>query len=79
METKIGSVRPGFLADLIVVNGNPLDNIKVLYPPTEAGQKTGVEWTIKDGYVYHAPTLAKEVRQMVAKARAGKTRSSDTK
>jgi hypothetical protein len=31
---------------------------------------TGVEWTIKDGYVYHAPTLAKEVREMVANARA---------
>jgi len=35
----------------------------VLYPP-------GVEWTIKDGYCYHAPTMAKEVREMVAKARA---------
>jgi len=63
MEGKIGAVRPGYLADLIVVNGNPLENMKVLYPP-------GVEWTIKDGYCYHAPTLAKEVREMVAKARA---------
>jgi cytosine/adenosine deaminase-related metal-dependent hydrolase len=70
MQDKIGSVRPGFLADLIVVNGNPLENMKVLYPPASAGQKTGVEWTIKDGYVYHAPTLAKEVREMVAKAKA---------
>jgi cytosine/adenosine deaminase-related metal-dependent hydrolase len=63
MEGKIGAVRPGYLADLIVVNGNPLENMKVLYPP-------GVEWTIKDGYCYHAPTMAKEVREMVAKARA---------
>jgi cytosine/adenosine deaminase-related metal-dependent hydrolase len=65
MEGKIGSVRPGYLADLIVVNGNPLENMKVLYPP-------GVEWTIKDGYTYHAPTLAKEVREMVAKAKSEK-------
>jgi len=64
MEGKIGAVRPGYLADLIVVNGNPLENMKVLYPT--AG---GVEWTIKDGICYHAPTLAKEVREMVAKAK----------
>jgi imidazolonepropionase-like amidohydrolase len=70
METKIGAVRPGFMADLIVVNGNPLENMKVMYPPTAAGQNTGVEWTIKDGYVYHAATLAKEVREMVSTARA---------
>jgi N-acyl-D-aspartate/D-glutamate deacylase len=70
MEDKIGSVRVGYMADLIVVNGNPLENMKVLYPQAEPGQTTGVEWTIKDGYVYHAPTLAKEVREMVAKAKA---------
>lgn len=70
MQEKIGSVRPGYMADLIVVNGNPLENMKVLYPALEAAQNTGVEWTIKDGYVYHAPTLAKEVREIVAKARA---------
>ena len=45
-------------------------------PPAEPGQKTGVEWTIKDGYVYHAPSLAKEVREMVAKARAGQSKST---
>ncbi len=77
MESKIGSVRPGFLADLIVVNGNPLDNMKVLYPggveSIRDGKQVhtgGVEWTIKDGYCYHAPTLAAQVREMVAKAKA---------
>lgn len=70
MEDKIGSVRAGYMADLIVVNGNPLENMKVLYPRVAGGPESGVEWTIKDGYVYHAPTLAKEVRDMVAKARA---------
>ncbi len=77
MEDKIGSVRPGFMADLIVVNGNPLDNMKVLYPATGGAQNTGVEWTIKDGYVYHAPTLAREVREMVARARAGAAKSTN--
>jgi imidazolonepropionase-like amidohydrolase len=73
MEGKLGGVRVGYLADLIVVNGNPLANIKVLYPAM-AGVNggTGVEWTIKDGIPYHAPTLAAEVREIVKKARATK-------
>jgi hypothetical protein len=30
----------------------------------------GIEWTIKDGIPYHVPTLMKEVKDMVTKARA---------
>ena len=30
----------------------------------------GIEWTIKDGIPYHVPTLMKEVKDMVEKARA---------
>ena len=77
MEDRIGRVRVGYLADLIVVNGNPLDNLKVLYPTgvdvVRGGQSIhtgGIEWTIKDGIPYHAPTLFAEVKQMVAQARA---------
>jgi imidazolonepropionase-like amidohydrolase len=76
MEGKIGGVRAGYLADLIVVNGNPLENMKVLYPTGISGVKDGkeihtggVEWTIKDGYVYSVPTLSSEVKQMVADAK----------
>jgi hypothetical protein len=64
-EEKLGRVRAGFAADLIVVNGNPLENLKVLYP----GGTGGVEWTIKDGIPYHAPTLMKRVKEIVTKAR----------
>ncbi len=78
MEDKIGRVRAGHLADLIVVNGNPLEDLKVLYPTgTEtirngaAVHTGGVEWTIKDGIPYHGPTLLREVKEIVAKARAG--------
>ena len=31
-EEQLGRVRAGLAADLIVVNGNPLENLKVLYP-----------------------------------------------
>jgi len=68
-EGQLGAVRPGYLADLIIVNGNPLADMKVLYPSTTGA---GVEWTIKDGIPYHAPTLAAEVRTLVKKARASK-------
>ncbi|HEX7025090.1 MAG TPA: amidohydrolase family protein [Gemmatimonadales bacterium] len=77
MEDRIGRVRSGHLADLIVVNGNPLEDLKVLYPTgteTIRDGKTvhtgGVEWTIKDGIPYHGPTLLREVKEMVAAARA---------
>ncbi len=76
-ETRLGRVRVGHLADLIVVNGNPLENLKVLYPTgvdiVERGETVhtgGVEWTIKDGIPYHGPTLMREVKEMVAEARA---------
>ncbi len=77
MEDRLGRIRPGYLADLIVVNGNPLDNLKVLYPTgvdvVQSGQSVhtgGIEWTIKDGRPYHAPTLFAEVKEIVARARA---------
>jgi cytosine/adenosine deaminase-related metal-dependent hydrolase len=77
VENEIGRVRTGHLADLIVVDGNPLEDLKVLYPTGTAAIKDGkevrtggVEWTIKDGIPYHGPRLMNEVKQLVAKARA---------
>jgi adenine deaminase len=32
LEDRIGKVREGFVADLLVVNGNPLENLRVLNP-----------------------------------------------
>jgi imidazolonepropionase-like amidohydrolase len=79
-EMELGRVRPGWLADLVVVNGNPLENLKVLYP---TGTETvrdgkivptgGIEWTIRDGFTYHGPTLLREVKEIVARARAKAT------
>jgi imidazolonepropionase-like amidohydrolase len=69
---KLGRVRQGYLADLLVVNGNPLDNLRVLNPygveVMKDGRMTrggGIEWTIKNGIPYHVPTLMKETRAMV--------------
>jgi hypothetical protein len=77
MADRIGRVRVGHLADLIVVNGNPLEDLKVLYPTGTttirngaAVPSGGVEWTIKDGIPYHGPTLLREVKAIVSAARA---------
>ncbi len=94
MDDRLGRVRVGYVADLLVVNGNPLENLRVLNPygidlltyngrpignytnlaPNDPKVKVehggGIEWTIKDGIPYHVPTLMKEVREMVAHARA---------
>ena len=32
MDDRLGKVREGFIADLLVVNGNPLENLKLLNP-----------------------------------------------
>lgn len=75
-EDRLGRVRAGWAADLIVVNGNPLENLKVLYPTGvdeirdgKTVHTGGVEWTIKDGIPYHAPELLARVKEIVAQAR----------
>ena len=76
-ENEIGRVRVGWLADLIVVNGNPLEDLKMLYPTGTDALRDGkivhtggVEWTLRDGFNYNGPQLLREVKELVAKARA---------
>jgi imidazolonepropionase-like amidohydrolase len=71
---EFGVVRPGLLADLVIVDQNPLENLKVLYGTgaLKLNDKTGktewtggVKWTIKDGIVYEAKKLLADVARMV--------------
>jgi hypothetical protein len=64
---------------LILVEGNPLKNLKYLYPTGvremvdgKLVKKGGVQWTIKNGYIYYAPALLEDVKQIVAVARETK-------
>jgi hypothetical protein len=86
LEKEIGTVEIGKLADLVVVEENPLQNLKVLYgtgaikvnEKNEAVRVGGVKYTIKDGIIYDAKKLLADVRRMVreAKEQAGITRLS---
>jgi imidazolonepropionase-like amidohydrolase len=71
---EFGVVRPGLLADLLIVGENPLANLKVLYGTgatrlnTKTGQLEqvgGVRYTVKDGIVYDARKLLADVAAMV--------------
>ncbi len=71
-EQRLGRVRAGYLADLVVVNGNPLEDLKAFYPQradAAAGPGGGVQWTIKDGIPYDAQRMLREVREIVKGAK----------
>jgi hypothetical protein len=77
LARDIGSVEPGKLADLVVVEQNPLQNLAVLYgtgvirlDDKDGVVRTGgVRYTIKDGIVYDARKLLADVRRMVKGAK----------
>jgi len=78
-DIEFGVVRPGLLADLVIIDENPVQNLKVLYGtgavrlndetglPERVG---GVKYTIKDGIVYDAKKLLQDVAAMVNEQKA---------
>ena len=77
MADQIGSIQVGKLADLVIVEENPLQNLKVLYgtgaikltEDNEVVRVGGVKYTIKDGVIYDAKQLLEDVKEMVRKSK----------
>ena len=76
-----GVVRAGLLADMVIVDQNPLKNLKVLYGTgalklnDQTGKPEwigGIKYTIKDGIVYDAKKLLADVGAMVDKQKAAR-------
>lgn len=78
-EPNLGLVRPGFLADLIIVDGNPAENFRQLYSfgAIRRGddgtmyRSRGIVHTVKDGVVIENANLMREVEAMVAESKRG--------
>ncbi len=79
MEKQIGTIEIGKYADIVVIDENPLQNLKVLYgtgaikltEENEVIRAGGVTYTIKDGIVYDAKQLLSDVRKIVEEKKAG--------
>ncbi|MDA1305674.1 MAG: amidohydrolase family protein [Acidobacteria bacterium] len=78
---EFGVVKAGKLADMVLVDQNPLHNLKVLYgngavklnDETEQVERIGgVRWTIKDGIVYDAKQLLADAAAMVTAQKAAR-------
>lgn len=76
-DKEIGSLEEGKLADLVLIDANPLKNLQVLYgtgaielnEQNEVIRRGGVKYTIKDGIVYDARQLLADVKKIVDAAK----------
>ena len=77
MDDEIGSIEVGKKADLIIIDENPLVNLKVFYgtgaikltEDNEIVRVGGVLHTIKDGIIYDAKKLLQDVRRIAEEAK----------
>jgi hypothetical protein len=76
-QPRLGLVRPGYLADLVLVDGNPAENLRYLYSfgavrknaANQMYRTRGIVHTIKDGIVIENARLMEEVARMVARSK----------
>jgi len=72
-EKDLGTLEEGKLADIVLVDANPLKNLQVLYgtgaieltADNQIIRRGGVKYTIKDGIVYDAKKLLADAKRIV--------------
>ncbi|MFN1833629.1 amidohydrolase family protein [Balneola sp. MJW-20] len=78
VDDELGTIEIGKIADMVIVDANPLKNLKVLYgtgaiyvneenQPVRVG---GIQYTIKDGIIYNAKELLEDVARMVEESKS---------
>jgi imidazolonepropionase-like amidohydrolase len=74
---RLGVIRPGYIADMVVLAANPLEDMKVFYgtgitrtsPTGQAEHIGGVKYTIHDGIVTDSQALLRDIKAMVQQAK----------
>ncbi len=81
----LGLLQTGYTADLVIVDGNPLHNLRYLYAfgalEREDGQirrTGGIRWTVRGGVVFDNARLMEQVVEMVAESKEGWTSPVDS-
>jgi len=77
VDDKLGTIEVGKLADMVIVDANPLKNLKVLFGTgaiivdgnNEVKRHGGISYTIKDGIIFDAKELLQDVQNMVREAK----------
>ncbi len=78
IDDQLGTIEVGKLADMVIIDENPQANLKVLYGTgairvnenNEAVRVGGINYTIKDGIIYDAKQLLRDVKEMVEEAKS---------
>ena len=73
MDKEIGTIEVGKYADMILMDENPLKNLKYLYATgdikldknNKVVRVGGVKYTIKDGIIYDSQKLLEDVKKIV--------------
>jgi imidazolonepropionase-like amidohydrolase len=56
----MGQIKPGYLADMILVDGNPVANVKILQDATK------LLAIMKDGQFHKEPQIAAQTQRQIA-------------
>ena len=57
---ELGQIKPGFLADMILVDGNPVANVKLLQDANK------LLMIMKDGQFHKEPQIASQSQRQIA-------------